>query len=267
MSFNVPQLIGQFGLQNTKLGQGVIGYKAEEEKFTNQLYVLGILLFALVLGIIAVVLFSTGVSELESYSNYFESTGHKVAIGFAIATLISLFVAGVMLDSALECAEDTRARQTGRSSRPPSPQMPNIIGTIPPYQRQPVLSSPVYRPPTPPPAYPRPVYRAPVPNVVYQQRPPSPRPPPNAFVRQPVAVPLAQQPGAFPTVPTSPIPSPVVAYPPIPQQTPTTVAGLTAALPGLINAAAPIALAAVNAQQGQRGQAAFQALAGQQLQQ
>lgn len=265
MSFTIGSLVNTLGLQNSAVGQGAIGYEKEKDKLTNQLYVLGVLFVALVFGIIAVALFSTGVSDLETYGDYFNSTGHKVAIGFAAATLITLIVAGVMLDSSLECAEDTRARATLRS---PSPPMPNIIGSVSPYAPQPLYRPPSPRPPTPPGgSYRQPAYAQ---QPIFRPAPRPPQPPPVRAPPQPqiyyppvplasptTALPAAQAPIEYPTVPTqSPTP---IEYPAVPTQSPSLATTLATALPGLVNAAAPIALAAANAPQGQRGLAAFNA--------
>ena len=277
MSFTAESLLKSFGVQNTKIGQGLIGLNKEEGKFQNQLYVLGVLFIALIFGIVAVALFSTGVSDLESYGDYFKSTGHKVAIGFAAATLITLIIAAVMLDSSLECAEQTRARATAPNRSPP---MPNIIGSVPQAQY------PTYRTPSPPPSNRQPIYRQPAQPIyrqpvqpIYRQQPPPtyqrpPQPPrvplPIAYPQVPTAAPQAI---AYPQVPTT-APQ-AIAYPPIPSATPQAIAypqavqaqpqslvtSFATALPSLINVAAPIALAAANAQQGQRGVAALNAAA------
>lgn len=254
MSFTIGSLVNTLGLQNSAVGQGAIGYEQEKDKLTNQLYVLGVLFVALVFGIIAVALFSTGVSDLETYGDYFNSTGHKVAIGFAAATLISLIVAGVMLDSSLECAEDTRARATIRS---PSPPIPNIISSVSPYAPQPLYRPPSPRPPTPPGGY----YRQPIyaPQPIARPAPRPPQPPPVRAPPQPQIfyppVPLASPTTALPAAQAP------IEYPAVPTQSPSLATTFATALPGLINAAAPIALAAANAPQGQRGLAAFNAAA------
>lgn len=233
MSFTTAGILGSLGLQNSQLGQGLIGLQEQQGKVTTQLYVYGTLFTALVFGIITVILFSTNVSDLESYGDYFSSTGRKVGIGFAVATLITLVVTGFMMDSSLECTEITRGRATRALGGGSPQQMPNLIGTVSPYARQPSISP--YQQQRPP-------------QVVYRQqptiarpRPPQP-PPPNARVLQ--AAPIS-----YPAVPTQ---SPV-AYPVVPTASPTIASTFASALPGLINTAAPIALAAVNAPQGQRG--------------
>jgi len=104
---------GQFlqaaGLGDSKLSQGIVGFEAEKGKAQRQVGVLIALFVALVLGIIAVILLSTGVSGLESYADYFKVTSHQVGLGFGGATLLTLLVATVMLHSITECAEDTLA--------------------------------------------------------------------------------------------------------------------------------------------------------------
>lgn len=247
-------LVNQFGLSNTQFGQGVIGYDEEKKKASMQLTVFIAMFVALVLGIIAVVLLSTGVEQLETFSDYFKSTGHLVGIGFAVATIIALIVTNVLLSNVVECAEKTLERRSASANpyyRPVSPPMPQT----PPPQIAPLPLTP---PPTIPLSFP----------------PTVPPPPPPSGPSGNVTVPIVQQPQQFtkadaqqlatqaaiagvqaaaqklsaqPSYPTVPVTSPTsvtsptaveTSYPAIPAAAPSLQAQLSSA----VSAAAPVAI-------------------------
>jgi hypothetical protein len=115
MQFNPASFVRAAGLQNTSIGRGVIGLGEERAKVQRLFYVYAALITALVFGITAIILLSTGVSSLANYGEYFSVTQHKVgAFAFVPATFIALFTANWLLDDVLECAETSLARAQAR---------------------------------------------------------------------------------------------------------------------------------------------------------
>lgn len=155
MAFLLPSagnLAQAAGLSDTKFGRGLIGFEAEKGKAVAQGRLIGVLVFTLLLGIVAVILLSTGVSDLETYGDYFDSTGHKVGLGFAGATLFMVFIAFWMLHGVTECAEDTLASETGQQQQQllqpmqPEPIMaPQYAALEQPLQPEPI-AAPQYAP-------------------------------------------------------------------------------------------------------------------------
>lgn len=148
MAFLLPSagnLAQAAGLSDTKFGRGLIGFEAEKGKAMAQGRLIGVLVFTLLLGIVAVILLSTDVSNLETYGDYFDSTGHKVGLGFAGATLFMVFIAFWMLHGVTECAEDTLASETGQLMQPEPIMAPQYAALEQPLQPEPI-AAPQYAP-------------------------------------------------------------------------------------------------------------------------
>lgn len=229
---NFKNAIQASGFKNTKFARGFSNLEEEKVKYRNQLFVFGILFFALVFGIVAVVLFSTNVSNLESYGEYFSSTGRKVGFAFGCLSLLALVTAGFMFD------QDCDQKNTKQENNYGSPSIPSIISDISSSNEQYFTQTP--RPPS---------GQLTVTSKEFQQ---------------PLIAPQNRQvPVAYPEIPADE----PLDYPQAPKESPLlstqSLSKLQSAIPALVNAAVPVGLAAINAEKGEKRNAAIDAAVSQ----